>query len=79
MNVFSPHECNDSDIKILQISDMHLFAGIDEQLVGVNTEQSFLSVLELAFEHSWPPDFIFLGGLAPETIHLWWSQHTWDV
>jgi Icc protein len=62
MNAFSPQECNDSDIKILQISDMHLFASTDEQLVGVNTEQSFLSVLDLAFEHSWPPDFIFLTG-----------------
>ncbi|ORU91674.1 MAG: calcineurin [Cycloclasticus sp. symbiont of Bathymodiolus heckerae] len=41
---------------------MHLFASSEEQLVGVNTEQSFLSVLELAQQESWPPDLIFLTG-----------------
>jgi len=51
-----------SDIKILQISDMHLFASTEEELLGVNTEQSFLSVLELAQQASWPPDLIFLTG-----------------
>ncbi|MEW4983304.1 MAG: 3',5'-cyclic-AMP phosphodiesterase [Cycloclasticus sp.] len=62
MNVFLPDSCNDSDLKILQISDMHLFASVDKELVGVNTEDSFLSVLQLAQEASWPPDLIFLTG-----------------
>jgi len=61
MNVFSS-ENNDTDIKILQISDMHLFASPDQELVGVNTEESFLAVLELAKQESWPPDLIFLTG-----------------
>jgi len=61
-NAFSPNSCSNSDIKILQLSDMHLMASIDDQLVGVNTEESFLSVLKLAQEKSWPPDLIFLTG-----------------
>ncbi|HIF17330.1 MAG TPA: 3',5'-cyclic-AMP phosphodiesterase [Cycloclasticus sp.] len=62
MNVFLPEKCNASDIKVLQISDMHLFATTEQHLVGVNTEQSFLSILQLAQEESWPPDLIFLTG-----------------
>ncbi|MEW5010617.1 MAG: 3',5'-cyclic-AMP phosphodiesterase [Cycloclasticus sp.] len=62
MNVFSSEKSNDTDIKILQISDMHLFASTEQQLVGVNTEDSFLAVLELAQQASWPPDLIFLTG-----------------
>jgi Icc protein len=62
MNVFSTDSCSATDIKILQISDMHLFASTEQQLVGVNTEESFLSVLNLAQQESWPPDLIFLTG-----------------
>lgn len=62
MNVFLPEKGDASDIKVLQISDTHLFATTDQQLVGVNTEQSFLSILQLAQEESWPPDLIFLTG-----------------
>lgn len=62
MTIFSDHLDNPTDIKVLQISDMHLFDAIDKQLVGVNTEQSFLSVLQLAQDQCWPPDVIFLTG-----------------
>ena len=62
MNVFSADQVNDSEIKVLQITDMHLFASTDQQLVGINTEDSFLSILSLAKEKSWPPDLIFLTG-----------------
>lgn len=62
MNVFLPNNSRHSDIKILQLSDMHLMASAEDQLVGVNTEESFLSVLKLAQEESWPPDLIFLTG-----------------
>lgn len=62
MNAFSSNSSGGSDIKILQISDMHLSASIDDQLVGVNTEDSFLSILNLAQEESWPPDLIILTG-----------------
>lgn len=62
MNVFSADQFNDSEIKVLQISDLHLFATTDQRLVGINTEASFLSILNLAQEKSWPPDLIFLTG-----------------
>ncbi len=62
MNVFLPNKCSPSDIKVLQLSDLHLMSSIDDQLVGVNTEESFLSVLKLAHEESWPPDLIILTG-----------------
>ncbi|PCH85474.1 MAG: 3',5'-cyclic-AMP phosphodiesterase [Piscirickettsiaceae bacterium] len=62
MNAFSQPKGNDADIRILQISDMHLFASNDQQLVGINTNDSFLAVLDLAKQHSWPPDYIFLTG-----------------
>ena len=62
MNVFSADKSSDSEIKVLQISDMHLFASADQRLVGIKTEESFLSTLNLAKESSWPPDLIFLTG-----------------
>lgn len=62
MNAFSQPKSNDANIRILQISDMHLFASDDQQLVGINTDESFLAVLDLAKQHSWPPDYIFLTG-----------------
>jgi Icc protein len=62
MNAFSKIKGSTSDIRILQISDMHLFASKNEQLVGINTQDSFSATLELAKQHSWPPDFIFLTG-----------------
>ncbi|MBV1898380.1 MAG: 3',5'-cyclic-AMP phosphodiesterase [Cycloclasticus sp.] len=49
-------------MKVLQLTDMHLMASVDDQLVGVNTEESFLSILSLAQQQSWPPDLIFLTG-----------------
>ncbi|PCI20356.1 MAG: 3',5'-cyclic-AMP phosphodiesterase [Piscirickettsiaceae bacterium] len=62
MNAFLKTKDSLSDIRILQISDSHLFASTNEQLVGINTDESFLAIVELAKQHSWPPDFIFLTG-----------------
>jgi len=62
MNAFTEEKKSAADIRVLQISDMHLFADSSGLLVGINTEDSFLAVLELAQHHSWPPDFIFLTG-----------------
>lgn len=51
-------------IRILQISDIHLFASKDGELLRLNTFQSFLAVLELVKmtiqEHN--PDLIVLTG-----------------
>lgn len=62
MNAFSHKKGSTSDIRILQISDMHLFAQENEQLVGINTQESFAAILDIAKQQSWPPDYIFLTG-----------------
>ena len=68
MNTFSTEKNSDTSIKVLQLSDLHLFSSPEETLLGVNTEQSFLSVLSLAKISSWPPDIIILtGDLSQDT------------
>ena len=68
MNTFSTEKNSNTSIKVLQLSDMHLFSSPEETLLGVNTEQSFLSVLSLAKANSWPPDVIILtGDLSQDT------------
>lgn len=51
-----------SHLNVLQLSDLHLFADTEETLVGLNTEQTFLAVLEQAQQDHWPPDLILLTG-----------------
>lgn len=48
-------------IRILQITDSHLFASVDNSLLGINTEDSLLSVLTLVKEES-KYDAIFMTG-----------------
>ena len=62
MNIFSEQARSASALKILQITDMHLFEDPNSTLLGVNTEQSFLATLEKAKSESWPPDLIFFTG-----------------
>lgn len=47
---------------LLQLTDPHLFAEPDEQLLGVTTRRSFEAVLELALAHSPPADALVLTG-----------------
>lgn len=47
---------------ILQITDMHLFADTDQRLLGVNTNDSFSAVVELAFRQHPEPELILLTG-----------------
>ncbi|MCG3203630.1 MAG: 3',5'-cyclic adenosine monophosphate phosphodiesterase CpdA [Elusimicrobia bacterium] len=49
-------------MKILQITDTHLFAGLDQKLCGMNTAESLAKVLELAKKEDWPPDLILATG-----------------
>jgi len=49
-------------LKLLQITDTHLFADPKGRLLGQNTRHTFESVLELARERFWPPDAIVLTG-----------------
>lgn len=62
MNQFSKQSNAPSEMKILQISDMHLFEDPNQTLVGVKTEETFLAILEKAQSESWPPDVIFFTG-----------------
>ncbi|UHD16025.1 3',5'-cyclic-AMP phosphodiesterase [Thiocapsa bogorovii] len=47
---------------LLQLTDPHLFAQPDGQLLGVTTRRSFEAVLELALSHSPPADALVLTG-----------------
>lgn len=49
-------------LKLLQITDTHLFADPNGRLLGQNTRHTFELVLELARERFWPPDAIILTG-----------------
>lgn len=48
--------------RILQFTDLHLFAEPDQQLLGHCTRRSFEQVLELAQAKHWPPHAILLTG-----------------
>ncbi|MBX7220179.1 MAG: 3',5'-cyclic-AMP phosphodiesterase [Blastocatellia bacterium] len=49
-------------VRILQFTDTHLLAREDGRLLGMNTLQSFQSVLELAQKHPWIPDVVLATG-----------------
>lgn len=49
-------------LRIVQISDLHLFADPKTEMLGVNTDTSFLKVIEVLKECSPSPDFILLSG-----------------
>lgn len=48
--------------RILQISDLHLFAEDTGSLLGINTQQTFQQVLQMAVNDSFKPDIIVLSG-----------------
>lgn len=50
------------NIRILQISDTHLFAHAQGELLGLNTRQTFDAVVQMAYEDSLPLDMIILTG-----------------
>ncbi len=49
-------------IEVVQITDLHLLPDPDRTLLGVNTEDSFRKVVDLARSQFWPPDVILLSG-----------------
>lgn len=49
-------------VKIIQISDTHLFADPKQDLLGVHTEKSLQGVIDLINENQENPDFILLSG-----------------
>lgn len=49
-------------IRLIQISDMHLYAEPDGRLLGQNTRNTFEAVLAKAQAQHWPPDALLLTG-----------------
>jgi len=49
-------------IRLLQLSDTHLFAEPDGRLLGQNTRETFAAVVAHAQAHHWPPDAILFTG-----------------
>lgn len=49
-------------MRILQITDTHLFADNRKKLLGINTQRSFLAALRQAKRESKHPDVILLTG-----------------
>ena len=49
-------------LRLIQISDMHLFADTQKSLLGVNTQEGFAAVLELVKQEKAPIDLILLTG-----------------
>ncbi len=54
-------------LKILQITDMHILPEADETLMGVNTDESFATVLAQAFSQHKYFDLILLTGDLAQT------------
>ena len=52
----------DAPLRIIQISDMHLFAEEGRVLLGVNTEESFQAVIDHVQQHMNNKDLIILSG-----------------
>ncbi len=52
----------DLPVKILQITDSHLFAGSTGRLMGLDTNASFQAVLDLIIANERRPDLILLTG-----------------
>lgn len=49
-------------MRILQITDTHLFAESNKQLLGINTQHSLLAVLRQVKQESHQPDVVLLTG-----------------
>ena len=49
-------------LKVLQLTDLHLFADETQTLQGINTEQSFQHVLTSVAQESQQPDLVLLSG-----------------
>jgi len=56
-------------IRIVQITDFHLLADPTRAMMGINTEQSLLAVLDLAARQHSPADlFLMTGDLAQDPV-----------
>ncbi len=67
MKVSSQSE--DSSIKLIQITDTHLFAAEDGSLLSVNTADSFAAVVAAIGEEQVEFDAILATGIFRKTTH----------
>jgi len=49
-------------LRLVQFTDMHLYADVNRDLLGVVTEQSFLDTLQLARAEQWPVTAVLATG-----------------
>lgn len=49
-------------LRVLQVTDTHLFADLSGQLIGVDTERSYAEVMEKVLGEFWPVDLILATG-----------------
>ena len=69
--MISPDEYSNQPIRLIQISDSHLFADPQTQLLGINTQQSLQQVLAQVKQDHPNPDLLLLtGDLAQEADEL---------
>ncbi|MEE4244357.1 MAG: 3',5'-cyclic-AMP phosphodiesterase [Kangiellaceae bacterium] len=64
-NKYAPMEltaADDNSIKIIQITDSHIFAGSDGKLLGLETRKSFEAVIERVKNESFKADLILATG-----------------
>jgi Icc protein len=52
----------EGSLRILQITDTHLYANTSKHLAGLNTEQSLLQLLDIAREKILPVDLVLVTG-----------------
>ena len=52
----------DGSLKVLQITDTHLYADPTNHLAGLNTEKSLLQLLDIAKENILPADLVLVTG-----------------
>ena len=62
-------QCPADAVKIIQLTDTHLYADASRTFDGVNTQNSLECVIDLARENHWPPDMVLAtGDLAHEPV-----------
>ncbi len=49
-------------LRVLQITDFHLFGKPESKLLGVSTQDSFEAVIDLVRANDWPPDIVLATG-----------------
>ncbi len=64
MRIVSLRDCTmkEKPLRIVQISDIHLFGNKEKTLLGVKTEESFQAVVKLLLADAMSPDLILLTG-----------------